>query len=56
MVSPYQTGQGATGIEGRMDARADLTFCLALEIRNRLLDAYQEVTRMQVRRGHGRDG
>jgi flagellar hook-basal body complex protein FliE len=29
-------------------AQADLSFRLALEIRNRLTDAYQEVTRMQV--------
>ncbi len=29
-------------------AQADLSFRLALEIRNRLLDAYQEVMRMQV--------
>jgi flagellar hook-basal body complex protein FliE len=29
-------------------AQADLSFRLALEVRNRLLDAYQEVSRMQV--------
>ena len=29
-------------------AKADLTFRLVLEIRNRLIDAYQEVMRMQV--------
>lgn len=29
-------------------ARADLSFRLALELRNRLTDAYQEVMRMQV--------
>src|SRR5262249_10525521 len=29
-------------------AKADLAFRLALEIRNRLADAYQEVTKMQI--------
>jgi flagellar hook-basal body complex protein FliE len=29
-------------------ARSDLSFRLILEIRNRLTDAYQEITRMQV--------
>jgi flagellar hook-basal body complex protein FliE len=29
-------------------AQSDLSFRLALEIRNRLLDAFQEVSRMQV--------
>ncbi|MBY0232935.1 MAG: flagellar hook-basal body complex protein FliE [Gemmataceae bacterium] len=29
-------------------AQADLSFRLALEIRNRLIEAYQEVARMQV--------
>lgn len=29
-------------------AKADLSFRLFLEIRNRLMEAYQEVTRMQV--------
>lgn len=29
-------------------ARADLSFRLVLEIRNRLIEAYQEVMRMQV--------
>ena len=29
-------------------ARADLSFHLVLEIRNRLSDAYQEIMRMQV--------
>lgn len=29
-------------------ARADLSFRLILELRNRLSDAYQEITRMQV--------
>ncbi|MCS7270176.1 MAG: flagellar hook-basal body complex protein FliE, partial [Gemmataceae bacterium] len=29
-------------------AKADISFRLLLELRNRLSDAYQEVTRMQV--------
>ncbi len=29
-------------------AKADLTFRLVLEIRNRLIESYQEIMRMQV--------
>ena len=45
----YATGN-STDVTATMVAveRASITFALMLQIRNRLLDAYQEIQRMQV--------
>jgi flagellar hook-basal body complex protein FliE len=45
----YATGR-TTDVTATMVAveRASITFALMLQVRNRLLDAYQEIQRMQV--------
>ena len=45
----YATGQ-STDVTATMIAveRASISFALMLQVRNRLLDAYQEIQRMQV--------